>query len=334
MACTSQAANLGESECISTSVSYSRSSKHIDSIQWMQELYNGQVLTVLRTQNDSSFPDGSMEDCVEKLKDSGIQIPLEEYKAFIQNPVLKPEIRRHMFLNSRAFGMVLAVIFYMIMWTNIYCILQMFSVGHHWSVSIFVSLCATVATIIIILILNHHQRKLNVNTDLSLAVVNETFMKYNVLVGVTDVMDGYQHALLMWFVYFNLERCLQTLSIYLAELTRNEQSALKYLKQLSILVETVNEPDKEGEEALLLSSKRSSKRKAFIPSEVVPLVPDGVPKVMAYQLLVLFSGCYIRLLVTSQLPYIAVTRHAEKTNSPCLCQFIEISTLQSGHCWL
>ncbi|XP_029469520.1 transmembrane protein 268 [Rhinatrema bivittatum] len=344
MACIPQATQLEESDCVSASVSYSRSLEHSESIYWEKGLYNGQVLAVLQAQNGSSFIPGSMEVCMEKLKASGIQIPLEHYMTSIENTIFKPEVRRYLFFNSRFFAIILAVVFYVSMWVNIYCMLQMFSFGRHWLTSIFVSFGATAATIAIMLIIDHHQRKLNVNTDVSLAAANENFMKYNVLIGVTDFMDSYQNVLQLWFVHFNLERCLQTLCKHLAELRRRQQSDLRCLKQLSIVIETVIEPGPEereeqskmwvpSEESPLLSSHRNSKREIFKSAEVIPLIPESVPRVMAHQLLIIFSGCYVRLLVAGQLPHTAMGRHTGKINCPCLCQFIEISALHSGHCW-
>lgn len=54
---------------------------------------------------------------------------------------------------------------------------------------------------------------------------------------------------------------------------------------------------------------------------------------MAQQLLVIFSGCYVRLLVTGQLPRALAGGHLEHSSVPCLCQFIETTALNTHQSW-
>ncbi|PKU34312.1 hypothetical protein llap_15384 [Limosa lapponica baueri] len=56
-------------------------------------------------------------------------------------------------------------------------------------------------------------------------------------------------------------------------------------------------------------------------------------EVMAQQLLVIFSGCYVRLLVTGQLPRAVAGGHLEQSSEPCLCQFIETTVLNTHRSW-
>lgn len=53
---------------------------------------------------------------------------------------------------------------------------------------------------------------------------------------------------------------------------------------------------------------------------------------MAQQLLAVFGGYYIRLLVTSQLPQALGTRHTDSPRIPCPCQLIEAHILGTGCC--
>ena len=53
---------------------------------------------------------------------------------------------------------------------------------------------------------------------------------------------------------------------------------------------------------------------------------------MAQQLLAVFGGYYIRLLVTSQLPQDLGTRHTDSPRIPCPCQLIEAYILGTGCC--
>ena len=57
-------------------------------------------------------------------------------------------------------------------------------------------------------------------------------------------------------------------------------------------------------------------------------------QVMAQQLLVIFSACYVRLLVSGRLPRPVATGHMDGSSVPCPCQFIQASVLSTGCCWL
>lgn len=55
---------------------------------------------------------------------------------------------------------------------------------------------------------------------------------------------------------------------------------------------------------------------------------------MAQQLLVIFSGCYVRLLVSGRLPPTTAAGHMEPSSVPCLCQFIQSAALSTQQCCL
>ncbi|XP_074148995.1 transmembrane protein 268 isoform X2 [Sminthopsis crassicaudata] len=235
----------------------------------------------------------NLEVSQEKLKTWGIQVPTEEYKNLIENAILDPQVRRFIFYNSRPFQLAIAVA--------------------------------------------------NTNVDLRLAAANETLMPYHMLLGVTSEVEGCQAVLQLWFVYFHLESCLQSLSDCIRELKTNQESVLRHrLNQYQVVVEmVVNPAQEEGEEnerlteeAPLLPAGGMEPQKAVVMGmELHHLIPEAAPEVMARQMLVVFGGLYIRLMVTNQLPETTVaSRHAESLQGPCPCQFIETHILGVGHC--
>ncbi|XP_006137245.2 transmembrane protein 268 isoform X1 [Pelodiscus sinensis] len=334
MACESQPAGTEKQDPTSASLFYYGT--QASDLHWGKEPHNGQVLLVLTANNTCSSTSFDMELCAEKLKTFGIQMPVDQWKSLIQNAILDPEVRRYMFYNSRAFGIAIAVIFYISIWANIYSTMQLYSFGLHWEVSILVTLAAMALTIIVILVIDQHQKKIHVNTDVRLAAANEVFMKHNVLLGVTDVMDRHQNILQLGFVHFNLEKCFQSLADCITELKSNDQSALRHkLDQFCVTMETVIQmgqgraEESSSEDSPLLPN---GKKGTLAFNELLPLIPEGAPEVMAQQLLVIFSAYYIRLLISGQLPEVLMLRHVEHTNIPCLCQFIETNVLDTGHC--
>ncbi|XP_069465780.1 transmembrane protein 268 isoform X2 [Ambystoma mexicanum] len=309
-----------------------------------QERYNGLVLSVLRCSMGSP---SEMETCVKKLQAFGVRISLEQCRSTIQNTVLRPDIKRYLFFNSRGFGLALAVIFYICVWANLYSTVRMFSFGQSWWSGIAVSLAAALITTVTILVIDCQQREINVNTDVRLAAANESFLKHCLLVGVTDDKQNYSNSLQLWFVHFDPKGCLWYLSQRLDVMKQSQMPALrKCLDHLCIVIETVVDPgpdETEGrvesgakrlsEEMPLLSKGASARTKPLLYSQIMPLIQEGASEVMAHQLVVVFSACYVRLLVTGQLPEVSVTRHSEKMNAPCLCQFIETTALEDGPFW-
>ncbi|NXM81225.1 TM268 protein, partial [Oenanthe oenanthe] len=111
-----------------------------------------------------------------------------------------------------------AQVFYICLWTNLYCTLQLSSLGHSWGAAVLVTLVALALTVLVMLVLEQHQRKLNVNTDVRLAAVNEIFIKHNIILGITDVLDGPHNILQLCFVHFSPESCLQALAAHITHL--------------------------------------------------------------------------------------------------------------------
>ncbi|XP_007444823.1 transmembrane protein 268-like [Python bivittatus] len=138
----------------------------------------------------------------------------------------------------------------------------------------------------------------------------------------------------LWFVHFNVELCLQTLTDSLATLKRSQESALKHnLDHICIVVETAVLPGCESqprdplEESSLLPERRKGSKNFLTRRELVHLVPDRAPEIIAQQLLTIFSSYYVRLLVSGQLPKVPAGQHKTLGDEPCLCQFVESTLL-------
>ncbi|OXB66467.1 hypothetical protein ASZ78_011582 [Callipepla squamata] len=74
------------------------------------EPHNGQVLMVLSMDNTCSATSFDMELCAEKLQTLGVQAAAGEWRRLIEEAVLKPEVRRYLFYNSRASQIAIAVL--------------------------------------------------------------------------------------------------------------------------------------------------------------------------------------------------------------------------------
>ncbi|XP_009474542.1 PREDICTED: transmembrane protein C9orf91 homolog [Nipponia nippon] len=338
MAHKSQAGGIEKNGSLS-SILYCKNDLKEGSLQWVKEPLDGQVLMVLSMDNCSAIS-FDMELCAEKLKSLGVQVAADQWRRLIQDAVLKPEVRRYMFYNSRAFQIAIAVIFYMSLWTNIYSTVQLCSFGRYWEASVLVTLAAVAATVVVILVIDCRQRKINMNTDVRLAAVNEIFIKHSLILGITDALEGPHNILQLWFVHFNPERCLQSLSGHIMDLQRTQESGLRHsLDQLCVVMEVTVQPNLGmeektlREESPLLSSRVNLNKEPVTCNELLRLVPEGPPEVMAQQLLVIFSGCYVRLLVTGRLPRAVAEGHLENSSVPCLCQFIETTALNTHHSW-
>lgn len=108
------------------------------------------------------------------------------------------------------------------------------------------------------------------------------------------------------------------------------------LDQLCVMMEVAvpTAEDTSCEESPLLSGGESFKKEPMMCNELLHLIPEGPPEVMAQQLLVIFSACYVRLLVSGRLPRPVATGHMDGSSVPCPCQFIQASVLSTGCCWL
>ncbi|XP_066188568.1 transmembrane protein 268 isoform X1 [Sylvia atricapilla] len=274
MAQKSQAEGTERNE---SSLQYCKSELKEGALQWVTDPPQGRLLLVLSVDNTCPTSSFDMDLCARKLQALGVQVPMDAWKRLIQEAVLRPEVRRFLFYSSRGFQIAMAVVFYISLWTNLYSTLQLCSLGHSWGAAVLVTLVALALTVLVILVMDCQQRKLNVNTDVRLAAVNEIFIKHSIILGITDVLEWPHNILQLCFVHFSPEPCLQALTAHITHL--------------------------QGTQA------------------------------MAQQLLVIFSGCYVRLLVTGRLPGARAGGHLGHSSVPCLCQFIQTTVLHTHHSW-
>ncbi|KAG3287789.1 transmembrane protein 268 isoform X2 [Ictidomys tridecemlineatus] len=278
---------------------------------WGQELHNGQVLTVLRVDNTCAPMAFDLGTAEEQLQTWGIQVPADQYRSLAESALLEPQVRRYIIYNSKPMRLAFAVVFYVVIWANIYSTSQMFALGSHWAGVLLVTLAAVSLTLTLMLVFERQQRKANTNTDLRLTAANRALLRHRVLLGVTDTVEGCQSVI---------------------------QSLLRSrLSQLYVVLETgvsptMAEGPESSEEAPLLPSSPRPQERPLLQTELHQLVPEAEPEEMARQLLAVFGGYYIRLLVTSQLPQGVGTRHTDSPRIPCPCQLIEAQVLGTGCC--
>ncbi|XP_050837091.1 transmembrane protein 268 isoform X2 [Serinus canaria] len=292
-----QKSQTGGTEKNGSSLLYSKSDFEEGALQWVPEPPQGRVLLVLSMDNTCPSSSFDMELCADKLQSLGVQV------------------------------------FYISFWTNLYSTLQLCSLGHSWGAGVLVTLVALALTVLVILVIDGHQRKLNVNTDVRLAAVNEIFIKHSIILGITDVLDGPHNILQLWFVHFSPEHCLQALAAHITHLQGTQAGLRKRLNKLWVVMDVAVQPElgveEEApcEESPLLSREVTLNKDPVTCSELLHLIPEGPPQAMAQQLLVIFSACYVRLLVTGRLPRASPGGHLGHSSVPCLCQFIQSTLL-------
>ncbi|KAM4761243.1 transmembrane protein 268 isoform 2-T4 [Cyanocitta cristata] len=324
-----QKSQTGGTEKNGSSLPYCKSDFKEGALQWVTEPPQGRVLLVLSMDNTCPSSSFDMDLCAEKLQSLGVQVPADPWRRLLQEGVLRPEVRRYLFYSSRGFQIAMAVVFYISLWTNFYSTLQLSPLGRYWGAGVLVTLVALAVTVLVILVIDRHQRKLNVNTDVRLAAVNEIFIKHSVILGITGVLDGPHNILQVSFL------------LGIGQIPPALQAGLRHsLDQLRVVMDVVVQPElgreEEApcEESPLLSSGGTLNKDPVTCNELLRLIPEGPPEAMAQQLLVIFSGCYVRLLVTGRLPRAGAGGHVEHSSVPCLCQFIQTTVLHCHHSWV
>ncbi|KAF7241056.1 hypothetical protein EYD10_12403 [Varanus komodoensis] len=73
------------------------------------KLLNGQALLVLTLPQFCSSTPFDVNIWIERLKAMGIQMTVDQWKNLIQHAVLKPEVSKYLFYNSRALGITITV---------------------------------------------------------------------------------------------------------------------------------------------------------------------------------------------------------------------------------
>ncbi|XP_051899835.1 transmembrane protein 268 [Pristis pectinata] len=315
------------------------------------ELYNGRTLLVLTSSGPWWSRGFDLESCEEDLARFGIQIPPEDYKLPIQASLMSSEVRRYMYFSSSGFLMLLAPVFYLATWcclfSTFHLYLSQYLKSFFWAFCLLISTVAVLLTTALLLILRWHNKKINVNTDVRLMWANENLAKHNILVGALDVTRYCTSVLHLCFIYFNIRECERRLASLLEARHHSGPGLQSFLHQklghLCIVIETsqvspLNDMDAGSEEAPLLPGNgdgtlsNGSQQPQHVFNTLTCLVPKGTSEEIAYQLLVTYSGFYVKLLVMNQLPRTRASIHTEDAHIPCLCQYIETSILNLPSC--
>uniref|UniRef100_A0A8D2LR59 Transmembrane protein 268 n=1 Tax=Varanus komodoensis TaxID=61221 RepID=A0A8D2LR59_VARKO len=244
------------------------------------------------------------------------QMTVDQWKNLIQHAVLKPEVSKYLFYNSRALGITITVVLYVTLWLNLYSTLITFAAGKPWVVSIVVTLVSLVAALTIRLITLRYQSK--VRRGWIYTALDFQSVLWDSTTGEWGLTLFFQF-LQLWFVHFDVGPCLHSLTDAVAEMKRNQE--VSDLKNLAKILKLYLEFEWIG------IGKQTGLHGLEALNECSCL---DFFQAMAEQLLTIYSGYYIRLLVSGQLPSIATGRHIALGRAPCLCQFVEKVVL--GNC--
>ncbi|XP_078073402.1 transmembrane protein 268 [Mustelus asterias] len=311
------------------------------------ELYNGRILLDLTSSGFWWSRGFDLESCEESLARFGVQVPPADYELPIRASLMSTEVRRYMYFSSTGFMMILAPVFYLAAWCCLFSTFHLY-LGQYvksffWAFCLIVSLAAVLLTTVLLLILHRHNQKINVNTDMRLIWANENLVKHNILVGVSNVTKHCTSVLHLCFMYFDVKECERRLTSLLEERHQTCSGLQSLLKQklghLYIVIETnqvspLNDFNAESEETPLLAGNNrdirsnGNQQTQHVFNTLTCLVPKGTAQEIAYQLLVTYSGLYVKLLATQQLPRIRSSIHASDALVPCLCQYLETSILK------
>lgn len=324
---------------------------------------NGQcVLSILS--GSILNPGFDLDQCRSRLELNGFQIPESDLEDPLKTALDVPSVKRYMTINSSMFHFLLAPVLYMVLWCGVFSSLRSYlTVSDYWVLCLCVSLVSIFITTAIIFILHHSNKQINMNLDVRLIAVNERLVKHKLLVAVADWVENCTSNLQLYFVYWDMSRCLRALTETLEEGNYEAQHIQKQLqKSLSHLVLVSKAPQAptdsgtshtqpqegdvergeggEGDEhrPLLQSEdqERSSPaglRGAHQLTNNYSLVPEpALPaQARAQQLLMVYSSLYVKLLVSERLS--GPSRHRPRRNhcstaSLCLCQFIHNKILR------
>ncbi|XP_064205052.1 transmembrane protein 268 isoform X1 [Anguilla rostrata] len=300
-------------------------------------------------------PSFDLSECRALLEKNGLQVPAEDFETPLQAALDTASVRRYLFFNSAIFHFFLAPLLYTVVWCGLYSTLHLYlSLTSIWVLCLSVSLGSFLLTCAIILLLNHSNRQIDINTDVRLIQANERLIRHDLLVGVADWVHQCAGTLQLFCVYWDLSHCLRSLTDTLEEMSfaRDEtQSKLrKNMSYLTLVVEastfdpeagSVGEEGSEEERPLLVergSTGRSTPaghREETKLTKNYSLVPSHYlsAQATAHQLLLTYSATYVRLLVSEKLPREPQRPlHSGMTHCTigpiCLCQYVQRTVLR------
>eukprot|EP00064_Thunnus_orientalis_P015897 superscaffoldBa00003042_g15958 len=244
---------------------------------------------------------------------------------------------------------------YVVVWCAVFSTLHLYiTVSDYWVLCLSVSLVSIFLTTAIIFVLHHSNKEISMNLDVRLIQVNERMVKHKLLVAVADWVQNCTGNMKLYFVYWDMTRCLRALTETLEDRSSAANDTQKKLKRKMshlVLVTEVKAADPEDggsdvsqgsdEQRPLLrneetdcSSSSSQQEDAKVTTSY-SLVPDAsLPaQAKAYQLLMTYSAAYVKLLVSDRLSgpshHRLRPRRNHCTTAPfCLCQYIKNKILR------
>ncbi|XP_070778076.1 transmembrane protein 268 [Enoplosus armatus] len=300
-------------------------------------------------------PSFDLSLCRAKLENDGFQIPVRDMEAPLKIALDVPSVRRYMVFNSALFHLIMAPVLYVVVWCAVFSTLHLYiTVRDYWVLCLSVSLVSIFLTTAIIFVLHHSNKEINMNLDVRLIQVNERMVKHKLLVAVADWVQNCTGNMQLFFVYWDMSRCLRALTETLEErsfVANDTQKKLKKKMSNLVLVAEVTAVDPEvGEsdveessdeqrpllrhEEVSCSTSPSQREDAKVTTNY-SLIPDAsLPaQAKAYQLLMTYSAAYVKLLVSERLSGPSHHRLRPRRNhcatAPfCLCQYIKKKILR------
>ncbi|TNM93338.1 hypothetical protein fugu_018740 [Takifugu bimaculatus] len=181
------------------------------------------------------------------------------------------------------------------------------------------------------------------NLDVRLIQVNERLVKHKLLVGVADALETCTGNTQLCFVYWDMSRCLRSLTDAIEEHSSDVQNKLKRKMAHLMLVSEGNadahvEPGWEEHRPLLRAEGEAGCRRPTglgeTPTNASLLPEASLPaQTKACQLLMTYSSVYVKLLVSRRLSgpshhRLRPVRNHCTTAPFCLCQYIKKKILQ------
>ncbi|XP_041867811.1 transmembrane protein 268 [Melanotaenia boesemani] len=315
---------------------------------------NGQCVVAMPS-SSALNPSFDLSLCRTKLERDGFEIPVRDMEDPLKIALEVPSVKRYMVFNSGLFNLIMAPVLYVVVWCAMFSTLHLYvAVSDYWILCLSVSLISILLTTVIIFILHHSNKEININIDVRLVQLNEKMVKHNLLVGVADWIQNCTGNMQLYFVYWDMSRCLTTLTETLEErsfvMTDTQKKLASRMSHLVLVTEVpVIDPEGGGsdveqdsdEHRPLLRNEdvgRSTSSNQQGTSKVTSnysLVPDAAlpAQAKAYQLLMTYSAVYVKLLVSERLSgpshhRLQPWRNHCTTAPLCLCQYIKNKILQ------
>ncbi|XP_019726398.1 transmembrane protein 268 [Hippocampus comes] len=297
-------------------------------------------------------PSFDLSLCNSTLERKGFQIPVADIEVPLKTALEVPAVRRFMIFNSSLFHFIMAPFLYVVLWCAIFSTLHLYlTLSNDWILCLCVSLISIFLTTTIMFVLNQNKKEINMNLDVRLIQVNETMVKHKLLVAVDDWVYNCKGSMQLYFVYWDMAYCLQTLTEMLEEDSlAGIDTWSKLQKKMSNLVLVAEVPSRDLDECHSEVEQGSEEQRPLLKNEDkgctsssssskvttnYSLIPDAsLPaQARAHQLLMTYSAAYVKLLVSDRL---SGTSHHDlqppRNHCPtaplCLCQFIQLKILK------